>query len=241
MERLRDRQGRLFPPGAGVTLMIKAIFFDASETLIHLPKGVAWHYAEVARGRGLEIDERELGLAFRAVWKQMAARPATGQPRPDDDRGWWRELVARVLARCGAEAGTDFEALFAALYERFCQPGVWELYSDVRPVLERLRGGFALGVISNFDGRLRRILYDLDVLPLFETIVISSEAGADKPHPLIFEEALRRLGVQPAEAIHVGDDPVHDWAGAASAGIRCFELKRGENSLADLPHWLAAL
>ncbi len=218
--------------------MIKAVFFDASETLIHIPKGVAWHYAEVARRHGLEIEEKQLGLAFRKVWKEMPIREVTKAPREDDDRGWWRELVGKVFAQCGAGGRGDFDRFFSALYDRFREPGVWELYPDVLPVLDQLHGAFALAVISNFDGRLRQILDDLGVLSYFEFIVISSEVGADKPHPFIFEQALRRLAIQPSEAIHAGDDPVHDWQGAESAGMACFKLKRPENSLADLPRWI---
>lgn len=221
--------------------MIKAVFFDASETLIHLPRGVAFHYADVARQHGIILQESEIAAAFRTVWKSRPARAVLAGPRPDDDKGWWRELVAEVLTRCQVTlAPEELAELFEDLYRHFAQPGVWALYPEVLPILEKMRGQFQLGVISNFDARLHVILADLGLAPYFDVIVVSSETGADKPHPQIFQRALTSLQVAPLEALHVGDDPLHDWQGATDAGLHFFPLQRRENSLLDLPDWLAA-
>lgn len=221
--------------------MIKAIFFDASETLIHLPGGVAFHYASVARQHGVLLQEKEIAAAFRTVWKSRPARSVSAGPRPDDDKSWWQELVAEVFTHCGIVLSpASLAELFESLYAHFAQPGVWALYPDVRPALELLHGQFALGVISNFDARLHTILAQLGIAPYFDAILVSSENGADKPHPQIYRRALARLHVAPPEALHVGDDPIHDWQGSSSAGLHSFPLQRPENSLLDLPAWLAA-
>ena len=220
--------------------MIEVIFFDAVGTLFHLPRGVGHHYREVALRHGCDIGESGLQAAFGAVWKTMPSRPASRIVRADDDRGWWRELVGRVLDRCGVAAGAlDRDAYFAELYEEFTRPGVWELFPEVCPVLAELHAHYRLGIISNFDGRLRTILQHLGIARYFQPIVISSEVGADKPDRWIFQHALERAGVLPDAALHVGDDPVRDWQAAESAGLRCFHLTRPANSLRDLPAWLA--
>ncbi len=213
--------------------MIKVIFFDAVGTLIHLPGGVGHHYGEVARRHGLDLNEADLTRAFRLAWKEMPPRPATHFPRPDDDKGWWRDLVNRVLEICGA-ADHGCDGYFEELYARFAKPGVWELYPESRKVLERLAETYTLGIISNFDGRLRTVLDHLGVTPFFESIVISSEAGADKPDAFIFEKALQSVSAKPHEALHVGDDAVHDLQGAKAAGMHAFHLVRPEGSLRDL-------
>ena len=69
---------------------------------------------------------------------------------------------------------------------------------------------------------------------MFEKVIISSEAGADKPAPHIFEHALGALNVPAANALHVGDDPARDWAAAAAAGMRVYKLERPGNSLTGL-------
>lgn len=224
--------------------MIKAICFDATETLIRLPKGVACHYQLVAKQHGFELNETDLAAAFRAAWRAAPARAAIGTARPDDDKGWWKCLVSDVLARCGAGVAADrFPALFEELYAHFILPGVWDLHPDVLPMLETLasRDRYRLAVVSNFDRRLLTILAQLGIRDHFHAIVLSSEAGADKPDPQIFARALSELRVQPHEALHVGDDPVHDWQGAAAAGLHVFPLDRKSNSLLDVPAFAAAL
>jgi putative hydrolase of the HAD superfamily len=97
-----------------------------------------------------------------------------------------------------------------------------------------LHGRFDLAVISNFDGRLRMILEHLSVSKFFSHVFLSSELGADKPDPEIFRRALRLSHTQPAETLHIGDDPVRDWEGASQAGLPIFRLERPRNSLRDL-------
>lgn len=210
----------------------RVIFFDAAGTLIRLPRGVGWHYREVALRHGCEIGERELDAAFRAAWEAMPARAVSDGPRADDDRGWWRELVGRVLDRCGVvPSALDRGAYFAELYGEFTRPGVWQLYPEVPEVLDALAGRCDLGILSNFDGRLRPILAGLGVLDRFRHVVLSSEVGADKPDARIFQRALALAGVAPHEALHVGDDPRCDWEGARAAGMRAFHLQRPGNDL----------
>jgi putative hydrolase of the HAD superfamily len=112
------------------------------------------------------------------------------------------------------------------------------LFPEVVEVLEELHPRYRLSIISNFDGRLRMILELLGISQFFSPIVISSEIGADKPDALIFERALELTGARAGEALHVGDDPVKDWEGAAAAGLAVFKLERPRNSLRDV---LAAL
>jgi putative hydrolase of the HAD superfamily len=97
-----------------------------------------------------------------------------------------------------------------------------------------VRASYPIGIVSNFDGRLRVILQDLGIASYFDHWIISSEVGADKPAPFIYECALEMAGVAPAEALHVGDDPEGDWQAAADVGLHVFPLDRPTNSLRDL-------
>jgi putative hydrolase of the HAD superfamily len=214
---------------------IKTIFFDAAGTLIHLPKSVGHHYAYVGERIGLGLDPAALDQAFAACWKEAPQRPAIDGPRDDDDKGWWRDLVNRVLDRVAPGVSElDRDAFFEAVYGHFAEPGVWELYPEVIEVLEELHRGFELAVISNFDGRLRVILEHLGVSRFFAHVFLSSELGADKPDPEIYWRALRLSGTRPNETLHVGDDPVRDWEGASAAGLKAYRLERPGKSLRDL-------
>ena len=214
----------------------KAIFFDAAGTLIRLTKNVGEHYALVAQRQGLALDAGELNRAFAQVWQTMPLRPATGAPRPDDDKGWWRELIERLLARLSTPVRElDRDTFFEAAYGHFAEAGVWELYPDVRPALEALAPRFTLAAVSNFDGRLRMIFEHLGISRYFRHVFLSSELGADKPDPAIYRRALEVSGFAPGEVVHIGDDPERDWAAARAAGLEVFELARPGNSLGDLP------
>jgi len=211
------------------------IFFDAAGTLIYLPQTVGYHYAFVGDRIGLRLDADALDAAFAAVWREMPARPAIDGPREDDDKGWWRDLVNRVLDRVAPNvSGLNRDAYFEAVYGHFAEAGVWDLYPEVIEVLDALRGRFELAVISNFDGRLRMIFEHLGVSKYFAHIFLSSELGADKPDPEIYRRALRLSDVRPNETLHVGDDPERDWEGATAAGLKVFRVERRRNSLRDL-------
>ena len=215
--------------------MIKAIFFDAVDTLFFLTKSAGDHYALVGTELGLKLDPAALNRAFFAAWKKMPARGAIDGPRENDDKDWWRTLVDVVLGDVAPSLNElDRDNFFEVAYEHFAEAGVWEAYPEAIEVLENLQPRFQLAVVSNFDGRLRLILEHLGMARFFQHIFVSSEIGADKPDPEIFRRALRFAGVEPGEVLHVGDDPARDWKAAAAAGLSVFELDRKKNSLRDL-------
>ncbi len=215
--------------------MWRAIFFDAVGTLIYLPQSVGHHYARVGQWVGLTMEPAQLDRAFGRFFKQMPLRPAIGEARGDDDKGWWRELVDRVLDEVRPETTElDRDAFFEAVYAHFAEPGVWELYPEATEVLDELQGRFSLGIVSNFDGRLRIILEHLGVTKFFRHVFVSSELGADKPDRAIYERALAASGFSAHESLYVGDDPVNDWEPAAAIGLQVFKLDRATNSLRDL-------
>jgi len=112
-----------------------------------------------------------------------------------------------------------------------------ELYPDAEPTLERLvRGDYALGLISNAPADTIRAVEALGLTKYLGTIVISGAVGYTKPHPEIFRIALRRAGVDAAEAIHVGDLYEADVVGARNAGMEGILVDRDSTHLgSDCP------
>jgi putative hydrolase of the HAD superfamily len=204
--------------------MIRVVTFDAGNTLIRLSRPVGVAYAAVAKRFGADLNPIDLEHGFRAAWKTASRLPDVPGPRADDGRSWWRDIVLQTLENARAEV-EPFNDFFDAVYQEFALPGVWRLEPGALELLQDLRSaGFRLGIISNFDLRLYEILKHVGVLDLFEQIVVSSQVGAEKPSPRIFEEALRRFGVEPAELLHVGDDEKADGDGARALGIQAFIL-----------------
>jgi putative hydrolase of the HAD superfamily len=118
---------------------------------------------------------------------------------------------------------------FAALYARFARAEVWRVYDDVRPCLDVLASrSVKLAIVSNWDERLHPLLDELKLTSYFDAIIISCDIGFTKPSPVIFEQALRKLGVPPAAVLHVGDSQTEDVDGAAAAGMKSLLLRRSD-------------
>jgi putative hydrolase of the HAD superfamily len=211
----------------------RVVFFDVAGTLIQVRDGVGAQYARVAAGFGVTADPaalaREFPRAFRAA-PLMAFPDARPEAVPGLEREIWRGIVRDVFAGAGALsafAPGAFDAYFDAVYRHFEDAAVWEVYADVVPALASLRAlGCSLGVVSNFDSRVVRILDGLALLPWFLSVTLSSEVGVTKPRPAIFARALARHGVEPAEALHVGDSPAEDAEGARAAGLAAVLIDR---------------
>ena len=135
------------------------------------------------------------------------------------------------------------QTLFPDLYEHFAQPEAWRSFDDVLPTLEELATkGVRLGVISNWDERLRVLLRRLKLDGFFETIVVSCEVGFAKPSPVIFAQAAEKLGLPPESILHIGDSFEMDAQGAKSAGLQALHLIRtATRPDADAIHSLAVL
>ena len=144
------------------------------------------------------------------------ARPPEHREVPIEER------YARALARLGCEgpAAAETAAQLARL-QLDAQAANTELPSAHAALLRELARTRRLAVVSNFDhGPTAHALlarHGLD--QLLTTAVISIDFGRRKPHPAIFQEALRRLDAAPEMALCVGDSLGDDIAGARAAGI----------------------
>jgi HAD superfamily hydrolase (TIGR01549 family) len=103
----------------------------------------------------------------------------------------------------------------------------FELIPDALPALDDLAAaGLRLAVVSNWDAGLGEVLAELGVAERFEAVAVSAVVGVGKPHPAIFAHALSALRIAPARAVHCGDHPEYDCAGARGAGVRGVLLDR---------------
>jgi HAD superfamily hydrolase (TIGR01549 family) len=97
-----------------------------------------------------------------------------------------------------------------------------ELRPCAKNILKKLSRNYKLGLVSNFT--YTPIIYaglrKLDINQFFNAILISDEVGWRKPHPKIFNEALKRLRVSAHETVYVGDSPLEDIKGAKATGMK---------------------
>lgn len=98
--------------------------------------------------------------------------------------------------------------------------------------LQKLQAkGYLLGIISNsyysYD-HILRILEKLKIKDFFKSILVSSHERIAKPDIRIFKKAISTLGVQPKEAIFIGDNPEVDLLGAKAIGMKVFLISNGK-------------
>jgi putative hydrolase of the HAD superfamily len=198
---------------------VRAITFDVGGTLIQPWPSVGDIYASIAARHGLrDISVEALNRQFAAAWKNLNAFNYT--------RSEWHALVNQTFL--GLTQTPVNESLFSDLYRQFRRAETWHIFDDVLPALNFLSShGLKLGIISNWDERLRPLLHQLSLDRFFQTIVVSCEVGQCKPSPAIFQRAAESLASPPASILHIGDNPILDVDGATSAGFQALLLARG--------------
>jgi putative hydrolase of the HAD superfamily len=119
----------------------------------------------------------------------------------------------------------DTYAAAVEMEGRWSHAAHFELYDDALVVLQWLRErGLKIGLLSNSSRDLDEFVahHRLDV----DAVLTSHAHGKTKPHESIFRELLDRLGVEPAEAVMVGDTIEDDIDGARAVGMRAVLLDR---------------
>jgi HAD superfamily hydrolase (TIGR01549 family) len=204
-------------------MALRAVLFDVDFTIAKPgpelgPEG----YQRLGERFGLVLDPLRYGEA-----RQKAIEGIRRHPELEHDEEIWVAFTERIIRGMGGDTDSAYDCALA-MTKAWEHAEHFELYEDALPVLEELRSqGLKLGLVSNTGRDLQEFVvhHGLEV----DAVVGSRAFGRTKPHPTIFQEALKRLGVAPADAAMVGDSPEDDVEGARAAGIRtAFLLDRDE-------------
>jgi putative hydrolase of the HAD superfamily len=140
---------------------------------------------------------------------------------------WWASLEV-VLRRALRLAGANSETAQAAarlMRYRFTDPRWWVVFPDTAASLETLRtAGWRNVIVSNHVPELERLVGDLGLAGLVDTVFSSALVGWEKPNPEFFRHALERTG-RPARVWMVGDNPIADIEGARAVGIPALHVQ----------------
>jgi putative hydrolase of the HAD superfamily len=208
----------------------EALLLDAMGTLIGLRRSVGHTYAELAADFGLTLEPAAIDRVFPLIYRQappLAFPGLEGNALRQAELDWWGERIgASVAAASQTRADELPPGLVETLFERFADAALWQVYPEVPACLERWRSRpLKLAVVSNFDSRLPPLLADLGLAAALDALVVSSQVGAAKPDPGLFQRALQILQLEAHQVWHVGDSP-EDELGARAAGIRCLMVRR---------------
>jgi putative hydrolase of the HAD superfamily len=208
--------------------MIKVVFLDAGETILHPYPSWPELFATTCAQRGFEVAPEEVGPVLYGMlrsWSDVAADAGVNSPSLSDEGSY--RFWTFVYRRCLEGLGIGDPSLPDDLYKVFTDSATYRLYEDALPTIDALRGsGYRVGLISNFEGWLEEMLVELKVGDVFDISVISGLVGVEKPDVRIYELALESAAVQPDAAVHVGDSVALDVEPAVAAGMQAVLLDR---------------
>jgi putative hydrolase of the HAD superfamily len=211
---------------------VRAVFFDVDFTLIYPgPTFQGEGYQRFCAAHGIDVDPGRFGAAVLA---------ASAILDDEQDLRYGDELFVRYTRRiieAMGGAGDALDACAAEIVQEWAACQHFFLYEDVTPVLAALAArGLKIGLISNSHRCLASFQQHFELHGLIAAALSSSEHGFMKPHPSIFEAALRLLDVSPEQSLMVGDSLGHDIEGARRVGMRGVLVRRaGANGHPDCP------
>ena len=191
------------------------VFLDAGGVIVtpNFPR-----LAGALARRGIEASAEALAAAEPHVKQELDHGPTI---QATDDRGRGYVYFDRILERAGIAAGPAAAEAIEELVAFNDREGAFDVVTPgAVEALNRLRGAACrLVVVSNSNGRVRRILGRVGLEPHLDMVFDSHELGIEKPDPRIFEIALARAQADPSATIHCGDIYHIDIVGARAAGL----------------------
>jgi len=192
---------------------ITTVFFDVGNTLTYVDLEAT---LRPLTKRGLHPSEEQLRAAEIEARHTMDRLRASGA-HPNPDAEYWRIFLERLLGSLGMQD----EAIQAEVAFEWRSARNWTRVAEgTMGVLDRLASLYQLGVISNADGTIARLLKTVGLAGYFRSIIDSGAVGHQKPSAEIFLLALKSLRVEPRESVYVGDIYSVDYLGATGVGMK---------------------
>ena len=211
-----------------MTRTTHAVFFDAGYTLLCMEPDQPTLFVRACDELGVALDRALFAQGVERANRLLAPRHPAHVPRPFSQAAvdrFWTNYNAELLSVCARDPRDRDKA--ELVYRRFTAAIGWRVYDEVFGVLTELRArGMRTGIISNWTGDLEEVLEKVELRSWFDFVLDSARLGHEKPHAEIFDEAVRRAGVERSAALHVGDSPEHDVDGALAAGLCALLLDR---------------
>ena len=217
---------------------IELVTFDLYDTLIerHPPRWERFHAALAKLGVRVDLEAIRLADVIAEDFFTLENGKVPIRDRPRAQREEFRlAFTARWLEAAGIEPEPDLVRAarqgYLAEYETpAIEVGIgygYRAYLDVLPALVALReAGVRRAVISNADDDVTELCQHMEFAHEMDLIVTSALVGYEKPDVRTFRAALDPLGVEPAAALHIGDQLNSDVTGALAAGMRAALIDR---------------
>lgn len=209
--------------------MIKVITFDFYNTLVKFWPPLEDIQVASCAQKGITVSRDAIRRGYAKadiLFNRANEEEPLSLRSPERRRDFFAEYEELILDTAGVPvtrglAGEIWDLAIAV-------PKEFTPFEETVPTLDALRNaGFGLGVITNLRADLDPLIQKTGLTGKLDFSVNSTLVGIEKPHPPIFEEAIRRAKVKPEEMLHVGDQVRSDVAGARSMGMQAALLDRG--------------
>ena len=222
------------------------LLFDAGGTLVFPDQTFL---LQEAQRHGIRLTDKQLFAGYYRLIYHLDFRAYT-RDRQFPLNPWPRGYASAVFETLSVN-GAGARTVNRSAVERHRDVNLWTFtFSWVRETLSLLaKLGYQMSVLSNSDGRTKDVFRDLELEQFFDRIFDSAEMRLTKPGQKIFQCALQELGLQPEDALYVGDIYAVDIRGASQVGLGAihidpFDLYKGWpgvhlRGVHELPCWLA--
>jgi HAD superfamily hydrolase (TIGR01509 family) len=200
----------------------RAVVLDIDGTLCSLTKGVGTIYHELLLAQGLPSDQAALEAAVRSVWgayRDTYLNAGEGyRTTHNREREVWLEFVRRVCAAANLPYGSN-PSVVESIYNAFASRAYRRIEDGATQFLRKAHErGILLVAASNNDVRSKVTLRELELDRLFAHVFVAGDLGWKKPSPSFYISLANRVGVNPSDILHVGNDRELDVEAAQRCG-----------------------
>ena len=190
---------------------LRAVFFDVGNTLLFPDRAHILAPLDPLKVTASQAHWHEIERATKNKFDDLIERDGLV------DHGFWFMFYSQLLETLGLQDTAIRDSLVAAtrISANWC-----DIRPGTREALERIRQTYRLGVISNADGRIDRVLERCGIADCFQSITDSGVVGCEKPNPAIFQAALASIAADAGHSLYVGDVYSVDYLGATRAGMK---------------------
>jgi len=208
--------------------MIKALTLDLWNTLIEDEVGPLTTYGAMRVEALKAVLSKRRAVDADSILKAYLKTAAIREVVPP-------KLVAKIIVVLnGYDLGDPIVEEAARAYEESVYAYKPKIVNGAQELLEYAKKlGLKVVVVSNtsFSARaVAKVLENAGLAQYVDYVVSSSDTEVAKPNPRIFYTALRAVGVEPGEAVHLGDSCLKDAIGAYIVGMKPILLARSEEA-----------
>jgi len=210
-------------------VQFKAVIFDLGDTLVLTDR---WDYDKCLKKlfKSLQHDNIAVSTSFEE-FKRVYFEVRSQMYREHEES--LKEIDFSLRIACTLEKLNYHVSFESPIVTRAVEAFFEVFFEDIRmesyvsQLLSELKKKYKLGLVSNFAYApgFWKILERFSLTTIFDAVVVSGELGLRKPHPKIFEEALKTLDVKAEEAVFVGDSLKADINGAKKIGLKTILVK----------------